>query len=202
MGLRERKKLETRQAIHDAAMELFGERGFDEVSVVEIAARAKVSKMTVFNYFPTKEDIVLAPMEDDLGEIPALMSDRLPGESVAATARRQFLDALARHAPETGLCDRPEFLRLLNLMRRTPSLAARMLLFHVKAEGRLATALGEDERAPYAASMIYGLWRTLQTQNTTRIYLGQSAEQAYPAAVGAAEKGFAVLADGLGDYLA
>ncbi|MFI6297344.1 hypothetical protein ACIBEJ_37525 [Nonomuraea sp. NPDC050790] len=49
---------------------------------------------------------------------------------------------------------------------------------------------------------MYALWRTLQVQNTTRVHLGQSAEQAYPAAVEAAERGFALLEQELGDYLA
>lgn len=66
----------------------------------------------------------------------------------------------------------------------------------------MAEAAPDDPHAPYAASMIYGLWRTLQTENTRRIYLGQTAEQAYPEAAAAAGRGFGLLADGLGDYLA
>ena len=58
MGLRESKKLHTRQQIADEAMRLFVTRGFDHVTVAEIAAAAGVSQKTVFNYFPTKEDLV------------------------------------------------------------------------------------------------------------------------------------------------
>ncbi|MEU0569341.1 TetR family transcriptional regulator [Nonomuraea sp. NPDC005983] len=205
-GLRERKKRETRQAIHDAAMELFAERGFAGVSVVEIAERVGVSKMTVFNYFPTKEDIVLGPMEESFGDIASLVRDRRPGESLVAGVRREFLERLARHAPETGLDDSPGFLRQLSLFRQTPSLGARLLMFHVAAEAALTAAIEEerpgDPRAPYAASQLYGLLRTLQTQNTRRIYQGQRAEQAYPDALAAANTGFDLLESGLGDYLA
>ena len=59
-GLRERRRQQTRARIVDAAAELFAERGFDEVSVVEIAQRAGVVEKTVFNHFPVKEGLVLA----------------------------------------------------------------------------------------------------------------------------------------------
>ena len=58
LGLRERKKLRTRQLIAETAMRLFVERGFDAVPVAAVARAAEVSEATVFNYFPTKEDLV------------------------------------------------------------------------------------------------------------------------------------------------
>ena len=59
-GLRERKKQQTRQLLAETARRLFAERGFENVSIVEIARAADVSEATVFNYFPTKEDLVCA----------------------------------------------------------------------------------------------------------------------------------------------
>src|SRR5690242_21571654 len=79
MGLRERKKLETARAVRRAAIDLFLERGFDDVSVAEIAAAANVSKMTVFNYLPSKEDLLFMPMEEQTEEMAEVVRDRPAG---------------------------------------------------------------------------------------------------------------------------
>lgn len=91
-GLRERKKQQTRQRIVDAALELFDKRGFDRVPVAEVARLAEVSEATVFNYFPTKEDLVYDGMEayeetllDDLRRRPA-------GMGVIAAFREHVLE--------------------------------------------------------------------------------------------------------------
>jgi AcrR family transcriptional regulator len=63
LGLRERKKQRTRELIAETARRLFGERGFDRVTVAEVARAAEVSEQTVFNYFPTKEDLVYFRLE-------------------------------------------------------------------------------------------------------------------------------------------
>src|SRR5436853_609935 len=68
-GLRERKKRKTRESIANAAARLFTERGFEVVTVAEVARAAEVSEQTVFNYFPTKEDLVFdrdAEVEESL----------------------------------------------------------------------------------------------------------------------------------------
>ncbi len=82
LGLRERKKQRTRQQIADTARRLFSERGFDEVPVAEIAREAEVSEATVFNYFPTKEDLVFNRMEDFERELLDALRDRAEGESM------------------------------------------------------------------------------------------------------------------------
>src|SRR3954451_11567663 len=90
MGLRERKKLATRQLIAETARRLFAERGFDRVPVAEIARAAEVAEKTVFNYFPTKEDLVYWRLGSFEEELLAAVGARAPGEP-AVTAFRRFL---------------------------------------------------------------------------------------------------------------
>src|SRR3954453_21600505 len=78
-GLRERKKRQTREAIAAAAMELFLQRGYDEVTVAEVAQAADVSEKTVFNHFPAKEDLVFSRVDDRLAERAAAIRMRSPG---------------------------------------------------------------------------------------------------------------------------
>ena len=91
LGLRERKKLRTRQLITETATRLFVERGFDAVPVAAIARAAEVSEATVFNYFPTKEDLVYRGMEVFEDELLAAVRDRPAGESIVAAFGRFVL---------------------------------------------------------------------------------------------------------------
>src|SRR5438105_14137614 len=84
LGRRERKNERTRELIADTARRLFAERGFDAVPVSEIAREAEVSEATVFNYFPTKEDLFYNRLEAFEEELLSSIRDRAPGESVLA----------------------------------------------------------------------------------------------------------------------
>jgi AcrR family transcriptional regulator len=100
-GLRERKKRRTRQHIADTAARLFGERGYEHVAVVDVAEAAEVSEQTVYNYFPTKRDLVL-DLEEDLRErLTDLIRTRPPGTSPAAAIRPEALEfvELIREVP-------------------------------------------------------------------------------------------------------
>jgi AcrR family transcriptional regulator len=88
LGLRERKKRRTRALIAEAARRLFFERGFAATTVSEIAREAEVAEQTVFNYFPTKEDLFYSGLEDFQAELLAAVRGRERGESaVSAFAR-------------------------------------------------------------------------------------------------------------------
>ena len=93
-GLRERKKRATREAIAAAAMELFMERGFDSVTVAEVAEAADVSEKTVFNYFPTKEDLALARFEPRIEALITALRELPPEASIVEPFRDMTLGFL------------------------------------------------------------------------------------------------------------
>jgi AcrR family transcriptional regulator len=92
VGLRERKKRQTRRHIADTAARLFGERGYEHVAVVDVAEAADVSEQTVYNYFPTKQDLVLDLEEDLHDRLTELIRTRPAGVSPAAAIRADVLD--------------------------------------------------------------------------------------------------------------
>src|SRR4051794_10522976 len=89
-GLRERKKEATRLLIAETARRLFAERGFEAVTVADVARAADVAPKTVFNYFPTKEDLFYSRLEAFEEEMLAAVREREPGQS-ALEAFRAFL---------------------------------------------------------------------------------------------------------------
>ena len=88
MGLRETKKLRMRGEIADQAMRLFATRGFDHVTVAEVAAAANVSEKTVFNYFPTKEDLFFDEVPQREAALIGAITNRGEGESILDSLRR------------------------------------------------------------------------------------------------------------------
>ena len=206
-GLRERKKTQMRERLRVVAAELFVERGFDGVSIAEIAAAADVSKMTVLNYFATKEDLVVAPLEDHVDEPARVVRERAPGESALTALRRQFLAALAEHGPATGLNDVPRVRAMQQLMMSTPALLLRVRDFAARSAEALAAAFAEqtgaapDDLTPrFAAEQVMAVRFALVTENGRRISAGESADAVYPAAVAAANLAFDLLARGLAGY--
>lgn len=206
-GLRERKKLRTQRTISDAAITLFLERGFDKVAVADVAAAAEVSTMTVFNHFPTKEDLVLHRFEDHVDEIVATVAHREPGESALAAVRRQFLAGLDRHDVVTGLDDDEHVLAFRRMVLAAPSLRLRVLDQATRTVDALASALAEqtgtapdDITARIAASQLCSAQIELVRENVRRLTGGESADAVYPDAVRAAHKAFALLENGLGAY--
>src|ERR687893_545599 len=93
-GLRARKKRAAREAIATTARRLFAERGFDAVTVAEVAAAADVSEKTVFNYFPTKEDLAFAGREEGIAQFVSAIAERPPGRSVLDVFRALTHDVL------------------------------------------------------------------------------------------------------------
>lgn len=94
-GLRERKKLRTREAIIDAALTLFAERGFERTTVADIAAAADIAPRTFFGYFPTKEDVVFHDFDETLAGLEQRLSTRAPGQTAIDAMRDWIADLLA-----------------------------------------------------------------------------------------------------------
>src|SRR5215468_6454709 len=99
-GLRERKKHQTRQLIFQTAARLFAARGFDAVTVAEVARTADVSEMTVFNYFPTKEDLFFAGMQFFEERLLEAVRGRAEGVPASAAFRRLIVDGCSRLAAQ------------------------------------------------------------------------------------------------------
>jgi AcrR family transcriptional regulator len=104
-GLREQKKEQTRAAIAHTAIELFLQRGFEQVSIAEIAEAAGVAKQTVTNYFPNKEDLVLTAQDGLIPDLAGAIRGRAPGESPVAALHRFVRGELDRRAEWTQLHD-------------------------------------------------------------------------------------------------
>ncbi|MFE6101201.1 TetR family transcriptional regulator [Streptomyces laurentii] len=214
-GLRERKKERTRQTLSEVAIALFLEKGFDAVSVAEVAAAAEVSKPTLFRYFPAKEDLVLhrfADHEDEPARVVA--AAREAGVPPLTALRDHVLAGLERRDPVTGLNDAPQVLAFLRLLHGTPSLVARMQAFQARSEGVLAAALegapegtpegmseGTDAEVPLrarlAAAQIVVVLRVLADENIRRITAGEPVDAVLPGAVEATREAFRGLAEGL-----
>ena len=112
IGRRERKKAATRKAISDAATELFLERGFDDVSIREIAEKADVSPTTVLAHFPQKEALVFDEDEEQRAELVAVVTDRPKGTSLAQAFHEHLRDDvnanLVGHADFDAACVAPD----------------------------------------------------------------------------------------------
>ncbi|MGW0465810.1 TetR/AcrR family transcriptional regulator [Streptomyces sp. NPDC003027] len=197
-GLRERKKRQTRQLLSDTAVALFLEKGFDAVSVAEVAAAAEVSKPTLFRYFPAKEDLALHRFADHEDESARVVAARPAGAGPLDALRAHFLRGLDRRDPVTGLCDDPDVLAFQRFLYGTPALVARLHGYRDRSEAALARALGgEPLPARLAAAQIVAVLRVLAEENARRMAAGESADEVHPEAVAAAERAFRSLRDGL-----
>ena len=125
VGLRERKKQRTRELIADTARRLFAERGFEAVTVAEIAREAEVAEKTVFNYFPTKEDLFYSRLEAFEDELLAAIRDRAPGASIV----EGFAAFMREPRGVLAIGDEPDALDQLRTVTRvvteSPALLAR-----------------------------------------------------------------------------
>jgi AcrR family transcriptional regulator len=159
MGLREHKKLWTRQQIADQAMRLFATRGFERVTVAEVAAAAGVSEKTVFNYFPTKEDLFFDEVPQREAAFRDAIRSRQPGQSILDALKRLQRDQCPR------LCS-PGFATFARIIEESPALQAKelevMARFVKVLTAEIESELGVSTRdARIAAGLIVSVHRLL-----------------------------------------
>jgi len=140
-GLRERKKQKTRESIQREAMRLFGQQGYDETTVEQIAAAVEISPSTFFNYFPSKEDVVLYDAYDPI--LASLLAER-PAEEPLSISFRRVLEAMGDIFDR----DREIILARGRLWFEAPALRARLWEELEKAEmfmsAQIAARSGRD----------------------------------------------------------
>ena len=209
MGLRELKKQQTRTLIADTAWRLFADRGFTGVTVAEIAREAQVAEATVFNYFPTKEDLFYSRLEAFGTRLIEAISTRMAGESVLVAFQRYVLHAGGLLGQvEAGDSDALERLRTVNrVIAASPALQAReqqVLAGHTASLAELLVAEtgapADDLRAYAAANALMGVHRALVDYVRRRISAGDGHAGLAADVRRLGARAFALLADGLGDY--
>jgi AcrR family transcriptional regulator len=208
-GLRERKKERTRQLIADTSRRLFAERGFEAVTVAEIAREADVAEKTVFNYFPTKEDLFYSRLEAFEEDLLAAIREREPGKSALDAFADFMLEARGVLAfDSTRDPEATEQLRTITrVITESPALLARERQVFARYAASLAALLAEetgakpdDLRPRVAAGARIGLHRSLIDYSRTRILAGGSGARLTREIRAQAQHALELLEGGLGDY--
>jgi AcrR family transcriptional regulator len=200
-GLRERHKQETRQAISDMATGMFATRGFEHVTIAEVAEAAGVAKMTVTNYFPRKEDLVFDRAEGVIRHLADVVTARAPGESMLTAVRRDYAASVARADVTLGLSTRA-FVRMIADSPVLTSRGREMVDQREQALGdAIAGEMGTDDPQPrVVAALLASVHRVLYAEAARRSLAGQSRAEICAWLGGAATAAFDLLEPALGSY--
>src|SRR5262249_33099831 len=204
-GLRERKKQRTREQIAETARRLFTKRGFDHVTIAEVAEAADVSEQTVFNYFPTKEDLVYWRLESFEEELLAAVRDRHPGESLIQAFGRFALrrrGLLAERDDEA----RRRLVEFTRMITESPALLRREREIFERYTDSLARLIADETGArsgdltPWViANALMGVHRALVDLTRERVVAGVPNERITRELSAQGKRALATLEDGLGD---
>ncbi|MFC9283032.1 TetR/AcrR family transcriptional regulator [Streptomyces collinus] len=202
-GRRERKKRETRERLAHVATLMFIERGFENVTITEIAEAADVSKMTVSNYFPLKEDLVFDAHEGVVDSLARVVRERAVGESALHALHRVLVSSLDRPHVVNGRCT-PGF---AHLVHDSPRLRAREREMDEQREAALAAALadaahtGPEDPVPHvSAAQLAGAHRVLWRRVRALCRAAAPAAQVRAEITELAGTAFGLLEPALGDY--
>jgi AcrR family transcriptional regulator len=210
-GLRERKKAKTRLLISQIATKMFNDRGFDTVTVAEVAAAAEVSVATIFNYFETKEDLFF----DREGEVIAahcrFVRERKAGESITEALQHAFHTAIDAAFHTTIDATLPRIIsgdvRFVRTIEKSPALRARARFALDKTEAALAETIAEEtgaaksDPAPRAvAAMVLALERMLTEDARAAILRGDASAAAKRRLRRTCDRAFELLESGVRGY--
>jgi AcrR family transcriptional regulator len=205
-GLRERKKQQTRQLIAATALALFAERGFGGVTVAEVARKADVSEATVFNYFPTKEDLVYSGLQAFEAALLEAIRDRAPGESILTAFGRFVVKVqglLAAKEPEASR----QLATITRIITDSPALLARERQTFDHYTRSLAeliageTGARPDDVEPWiVANALMGVHRALVEYVRHQVLAGRRGQQIARAVRSQGRRALALLERGLADY--
>jgi AcrR family transcriptional regulator len=178
-GLRERKKARTRAAIAAAAARLFAQRGYEQVSVSDVAREAEVSEQTVYNYFQTKEQLVTDLDQDFQDQASRLIRTRAPGTTAAAAIRDLVLDAVEgiRRVPSDQWLGELGYLAAIS-----PTVHRLLLEMSDRHAASIATAISETstvtpELAKLQGVALAGVVQILISEAGRRTREGQTQKQ-------------------------
>jgi AcrR family transcriptional regulator len=203
-SLRERKKEQTRQLIAAAAQRLFADRGFEAVTVAEVARAAVVSEGTVFNYFPTKEDLFYGQMEVFEASLVDAVRNRRLGESVPTAFRRFVLEG-SRRLTADEVAD--VIASAARVITASPALQAREREIVAQYTGSLAeflaqeTGAGVDDVEPrVVAGALMDVQRELKRYVHEQVLAGRRGSRLAADVRSQGERAFARLERGLAGY--
>jgi AcrR family transcriptional regulator len=199
VGLRETKKQQTREHVAAEAMRLFALRGFDHVTVSEIAEAADVSEKTVFNYFTTKEDIFFDEVPARLALLASAIRERKPGESVFSVLR-------GLQSRDAGRLTSERFATFARIIEESTALQAKELEVMARFAQVLSDAiqreLGVDERdARIAAGLLISVHRQVFRGARRQALAGKHGPAAVRRLRADLERAYDLLEHGLGDLV-
>jgi AcrR family transcriptional regulator len=196
--LRERKKAETRQRIADQGTLMFVLRGFDNVTIAEVAEAAGVSKVTVFNYFARKEDIFFDRYPQAAELLATAVRDRAEGESPVQALRRLFVGLAEEGHPLGGFQDR--FVVFWRTVLDSAALRARAREAFDELQDHLAQVIADTSDDPdpkLTASLAMAAYRRVYATSITRMFAGTSAAEVTPDHIAVINQAFDRLAAGV-----
>lgn len=200
-GLRERRNQKTRQDISGIAMEMFEVEGFDKVTISDVAEAVGVSKMTVTNYFPRKEDLVFDRAEAIIHSLADAVAARAPGESLLSAVRRDYSERITAGDVTLG----PPTAAFARMVEDSHVLTSRWLEIADLREQALGDAIAtetgvDDPQQRIVAAQLASVHRVLFKEGTSRILAGQLRDEIRPDLAAAARSAFELLEQSLGDY--